>query len=546
MNKYHIIKTIKKTSYGEIKKIQNKETKKYFALKQVNLKDKEQFKEEIDFMQTQRNENYVSLVETFKDQNYLNIILELCLWNLDEYISMKEESLSINEIKYILIQINKALKFLIKKKKSNHRNLEVSDILISFQINKTIIKLSNFFVNTFSESRSHFKVSLTLAPEVITNDGKNDLSKSDLWSLGIIIYFMYFMEYPYVGVNELKLLEDIRSNKKLKKIENKELNDLVENLLKSNSEERLSWDEYFNHPFLKEKATLSYKNTLRNHKDSVLCLTLLKDGRLVSGSDDESIIIYNKDNYKPDLIISEHSHSVNYLIQLKNEFLVSCSGDMTIKLFEVKENKYKTFQTLKNHNEWINQVIELKNGSLVSCANDSKINFYINDKNKYRFDFNIETSDKVKNIIQTKENEIAYSTSDKNIYFYDMENKKQISMIKNISSSIRSFLMMTKNLLIVPGENVINIINVQKYKLTNKIDLNNAGIIKGICMIYNNIIITGDWNKSLRLWKIENDNIIEDNVVENAHNSDITAVLYMKNGYLATASGDKTIKIWSF
>ncbi len=127
-----------------------------------------------------------------------------------------------------------------------------------------------------------------------------------------------------------------------------------------------------------------------------------------------------------------------------------------------------------------------------------------------------------------------------------MENKKQISMIKNISSSIRSFLMMTKNLLIVPGENVINIINVQKYKLTNKIDLNNAGIIKGICMIYNNIIITGDWNKSLRLWKIENDNIIEDNVVENAHNSDITAVLYMKNGYLATASGDKTIKIWSF
>ena len=54
MNKYDIIHKIKKTSYGEIKKIQNKETKKYFLLKKVYRKYNAQFQKEIDFMQKKK------------------------------------------------------------------------------------------------------------------------------------------------------------------------------------------------------------------------------------------------------------------------------------------------------------------------------------------------------------------------------------------------------------------------------------------------------------------------------------------------------------
>jgi WD40 repeat protein len=37
----------------------------------------------------------------------------------------------------------------------------------------------------------------------------------------------------------------------------------------------------------------------------------MNDGRLVSGSWDKSIIIYNKESYKPQLIIKEHNNNVN-------------------------------------------------------------------------------------------------------------------------------------------------------------------------------------------------------------------------------------------
>ena len=61
-----------------------------------------------------------------------------------------------------------------------------------------------------------------MAPQIY-NDEEN-LSKIDLWSKGIITYYMHFREYPYNGKNEYLLFKNINSGKKLKSIDNEELN----------------------------------------------------------------------------------------------------------------------------------------------------------------------------------------------------------------------------------------------------------------------------------------------------------------------------------
>ena len=85
---------------------------------------------------------------------------------------------------------------------------------------------------------------LTMAPEILNGDNYD--SKTDIRSLGIIIYFMLNKEYPYNGKNEILLFKDIKSNKKLKLSNDDKLNDLIKKMLKININERISWDEYFN------------------------------------------------------------------------------------------------------------------------------------------------------------------------------------------------------------------------------------------------------------------------------------------------------------
>ena len=281
---------------------------------------------------------------------------------------------------------------------------------------------------------------------------------------------------------------------------------------------------------------------LNNHTLAVRCLTVMNDGRLVSCSSDGSIIIYNKETYKPDIIIKEHSGTVEYITQLSSEILASCSNDESIKLFNIKENKYEVLQTLNDHNDWVYKIIELKNKALVSCSDDRSIIFYIKDNIKYKKDYQISTNGSCWNIIQTKDNEICYNEYDNyTICFYDLLERKVKSSISNISNY--NMIMMTKDLLLITGKNKISIINVNNYKL-RIINVPEADGISGVCILNQNMLLTGDESKIIRQWRIEGDNLILISKKEKAHDDGIYDLLNLGNGHIASGSRDKTIKIW--
>ena len=68
--------------------------------------------------------------------------------------------------------------------------------------------------------------------------------------------------------------------------------------------------------------------------------------------------------------------------------------------------------------------------------------------------------------------------------------------------------MIKKDLLLIPGENQISIINTEQYKLVRKIEVPGSGWICGACMLNKNMLLTGDRAGIIRQWKIEEDNLI--------------------------------------
>ena len=103
--------------------------------------------------------------------------------------------------------------------------------------------------------------------------------------------------------------------------------------------------------------------------------------------------------------------------------------------------------------------------------------------------------------------------------------------------------MMTKDLLLITGDNKILIINVNNYKL-RIINVPGADCICGVCILNQNMLLTGDESKIIRQWRIEGDNLILISKKEKAHDHDITDLLNLGNGYIASGSLDMTIKIW--
>ena len=92
-----------------------------------------------------KNENSVKLIEVIESTNYFYIVMEYCEYNLQNYLNLKRNTtLSINEIKIVLTQLNNAFKIMFKEKLI-HRDIKPNNILISIDnLDNNIIKLCDY------------------------------------------------------------------------------------------------------------------------------------------------------------------------------------------------------------------------------------------------------------------------------------------------------------------------------------------------------------------------------------------------------------------
>ena len=106
-DKYKKIEIIGLGAFGDV--YRGKINKEYVAIKEIKkLKTNEKkFVEETEIMKKIESDNSVKLIERVETEDSFYIISELCDLSLEEYLNKRKESLSIEEIKELLIDLNK-------------------------------------------------------------------------------------------------------------------------------------------------------------------------------------------------------------------------------------------------------------------------------------------------------------------------------------------------------------------------------------------------------------------------------------------------------
>ena len=204
------------------------------------------------------NDNSIKIFEVYNTDEDYGIVMELCDCNLRDRLNQTSNGCGVDEIKMILTQLNKTFRIMVENK-IMHRDLKLENILLKYtneQKTNYIAKLSDYGISKQLNTLSQQKATCTgtciiKAPEIIKQEPYNN--KCDLWSLGIDIYQLCFKEAPYDSPNDFILMEQINKLKQnhFKKTNNKLLDDLISRLLQPNQYERITWDEYFDHPFFK-------------------------------------------------------------------------------------------------------------------------------------------------------------------------------------------------------------------------------------------------------------------------------------------------------
>ncbi|CAD8059728.1 unnamed protein product [Paramecium primaurelia] len=220
--KQQIQKTVYKYSYflndilgegysSKVYKGIHNDTKQVVAIKVINFQtlvtpiSQSLLKNEIAIIKQLNHENLMKVYEAFQTTNNTYLICEYCS-DGDLANILKSTNLTIKESIDIFTQISKGVKAL-HDQKIIHRDIKPANIL---RLNG-IYKLSDFgfaIVENDFESiikKFHVGTPVYMAPETVQLNQYSE--KSDIWSLGVVLYLMLFKELPF----NQKKQEDIKN-----------------------------------------------------------------------------------------------------------------------------------------------------------------------------------------------------------------------------------------------------------------------------------------------------------------------------------------------
>ena len=206
--------------------------------------------------------NIVKYYGTFEDAYYLHIVMEYLKGdNLNKIITLKDyNELDEQEMAQIIHQLLKALLF-IHNKNIVHRDIKPENIVFGKKRDYSTLKLIDFGLATTTRNtkRNSCGSPYYMAPEIING---HFCKKTDIWSVGVIIYLMLTGKHPFEITKEGKedifdiiLSKDYDVTELYRSECSEEAKDIILKTLVKDPDKRLSTEECLNHPWIRKNIT---------------------------------------------------------------------------------------------------------------------------------------------------------------------------------------------------------------------------------------------------------------------------------------------------
>lgn len=261
-------------TFGEVRIAYDEMTKEYYAVKIIDKmklsSDKlDSISKETSIMMSLRHPNIVKYIFSKEDDRYIKIYME----RFDRDLFDLVRNVRLNECKLYLIfkQIVDAVSY-IHKLGIVHRDIKLENVLYNEDGH---VALTDFGLATrwsiddepMTENRGSPEYS---SPQVASRNPYNGF-KSDIWSLGVLLYVMAVGRYPFNGGRSITTLQRNITSGKYDDlmIRNEDLRDLIKSMLTVDEDERYDIDGVINSVWMKK-----WHEKIEEYKD---CETVAKE-----------------------------------------------------------------------------------------------------------------------------------------------------------------------------------------------------------------------------------------------------------------------------
>lgn len=256
VGKYEIGDKLGSGSYAEVKKATHVDTREVFAIKIIDRQKlhqenmEEQLRREIAVMKNLKHEHVVNLKEVMVSSNRIYLVMEL-IEGGELVAKLKAEKQFDEDVaRRYFQQLVFGLDY-CHRQGIAHRDLKPQNLLLDKNDN---IKIADFGLANMQDANANTASLMTacgspqyVAPEVLSESGYNG-HLADVWSCGIILYYMLAGTLPFNDTNQNGLFMKIqRGQYRMSSAFSDEAKDLISKILVVDPTKRITLDEIQKH-----------------------------------------------------------------------------------------------------------------------------------------------------------------------------------------------------------------------------------------------------------------------------------------------------------
>ncbi|XP_048656846.1 serine/threonine-protein kinase Nek5 isoform X1 [Marmota marmota marmota] len=259
MDKFDMIKIIGEGAFGKAYLAKEKLDSKHCVIKEINfakmpIQDKEASKKEVILLAKMKHPNIVTFFSSFQENSRLFIVMEYCDGGDLAKRILRQRGVLFSEDQILgwFIQISLGLKH-IHDRKILHRDIKSQNIFLSK--NGMVAKLGDFGIarvlnNSMELARTCVGTPYYLSPEICQSKPYNN--KTDIWSLGCVLYELCTLKHPFEGSNLHQLVLKICQAHfaPISPRFSRDLRSLIPQLFKVSPQDRPSINSILKRPFL--------------------------------------------------------------------------------------------------------------------------------------------------------------------------------------------------------------------------------------------------------------------------------------------------------
>jgi len=227
---------------------------KAISTAKLNKKLQDNLTTEIGILQKIEHENVVRLYGIQKSERHIYLIMEYCDGGDLHRFIRKHGRLSVDTARHFMHQLGEGMRYLWSKSLI-HRDLKPQNLLLSTYSENARLKIADFgfarHLAVAAMAETLCGSPLYMAPEILKFQ-KYD-AKADLWSAGAILFEMMTGKPPFHGSNPQELLRNIEKTELMFSqdiLMNPDCKSLIQQLLRKNPVERVSFEEFFRAKFI--------------------------------------------------------------------------------------------------------------------------------------------------------------------------------------------------------------------------------------------------------------------------------------------------------